>query len=66
MIDDVIAKDWGWEMNEVTDDKWQCQRDDKGWEQTERESNRVRPNLHREARKEAVFTLSRQVACSRR
>ena len=23
-------------MNEVTDDKWQCQRDDKGWEQTEK------------------------------
>ena len=36
MIDDVIAKDWGWEMNEVTDDKWQCQRDDKGWEQIEK------------------------------
>ena len=37
----------------MTDDKWQCQRDDKGWEQTERESSRVRPNLLTQAQKEA-------------
>ena len=35
MIDDKIAKARGWEMNEVTDDKWQCRRDDEVWEQTE-------------------------------
>ena len=51
-------------MNEVTDDKWQCQRDDKGWEQTERESSRVRPNLPREAQKEADGRFSPLVGSS--